>query len=235
MTAEEVIAKIVALEDPKGKAILMRHGAKEPIYGVQVNKLKTLIKPIKKDHTLSLALYASGISDAMYLAGLIADENKISKDELRRWAKEAYWFYLSEYAVPWVAAESPYGWELAQEWLASDDVHLQEVGWATLNSLAGYKADADLDLPAFSALLASLPSKIHKAEGRLKYVMNGFIIAVGSYVLPLKAEALAAAESIGNVEIHMGNTACKVPSAADQIHKMAAAGRAGKKRKTTKC
>ena len=36
--------------------------------------LKKYQKRIKKDYQLSLDLYDSGVSDAMYLAGLIADE-----------------------------------------------------------------------------------------------------------------------------------------------------------------
>ena len=74
--------------------------------------MKKLVKKIKKDHELSLELFATGNSDAMYLAGLIADEDKISKSDLNRWAREAPWYHISEYAVAWVAAESRFGWEL---------------------------------------------------------------------------------------------------------------------------
>jgi hypothetical protein len=65
--------------------------------------------------------------------------------------------------------------------------------------------------------------------------MNGFIIAVGSYVTPLGPEALAAAETIGKVTVNMGGTACKVPLATDTIQKVIGMGRQGKKRKTAMC
>ena len=45
----------------------------------------------------------------MYLAGLIADENKMTKEDLQEWVEMAYWYLLSEYTVPSVAAESRYG------------------------------------------------------------------------------------------------------------------------------
>lgn len=41
----------------------MKHGASEPFFGVKVTDLKKLVKPIKKDLLLSLALYKTGKSD----------------------------------------------------------------------------------------------------------------------------------------------------------------------------
>ena len=113
MTKDEVMQALQANGSEQTKTILMRHGAREPFFGVKVGDLKPLMKQIKKDHALSLELYATGNSDAMYLAGLIADEHQISPGELQTWAEEAYWYMISEYTVAWVAAESPHGWELA--------------------------------------------------------------------------------------------------------------------------
>ena len=65
--------------------------------------------------------------------------------------------------------------------------------------------------------------------------MNGFVIAVGSYVKPLTADAIAAARKIGKVTVDMGDTACKVPDAATYIDKVKKRGTLGKKRATAKC
>jgi hypothetical protein len=76
---------------------------------------------------------------------------------------------------------------------------------------------------------------IHEAPNDVRYTMNGFIIAVGSYVKPLLKQAKRAASAIGAVSVNMGDTACKVPLASAYIEKIEAAGRVGKKRKTIKC
>ena len=73
MTAKDVLAQLKALGTEQTKKTHMRHGAKEPFYGVKVADLKVLQKKIKTDHALALELYDTGNSDAMYLAGLIAD------------------------------------------------------------------------------------------------------------------------------------------------------------------
>jgi hypothetical protein len=65
--------------------------------------------------------------------------------------------------------------------------------------------------------------------------MNGFVIAVGSYVKALTTLALQTAAKIGSVSVEMGGTACKVPDAAAYIKKVQQRGAIGKKRKTAKC
>ena len=48
-------------------------------------------------------------------------------------------------------------------------------------------------------------------------------------------QAKATAQKLGTVDGDMGGTACKVPLALEYIEKTEKSGRAGKKRKTTRC
>ena len=82
----------------------------------------------------------------MYLAGLIADDAQMTKKNLQRWIANATHEPLASFTVPWVAAGSPRGWELALEWIDSKKVLTAEAGWATLRSLVSIKDDSDLDL-----------------------------------------------------------------------------------------
>ena len=115
MTKEEVLSELDSYGDAQTKKTLMRHGAREPLFGVRVGDLKKILKKTKKNHELSLELYETGNSDAMYLAGLMADEKQITKEQLNHWVENAYWYNLSEYAVAWVAAETPFGFEIGLE------------------------------------------------------------------------------------------------------------------------
>jgi hypothetical protein len=65
--------------------------------------------------------------------------------------------------------------------------------------------------------------------------MNGFVIAVGTHVKPLLKQAMDVARQIGVVSVDVGDTACKVRLASEQIEKMVATGRVGQKRKTIRC
>src|SRR3981081_3131644 len=129
MSAMIVIEELQSLGSESIKKVLIKHGAREPFYGVKVEHLKKIHKRIKKDYKLALELYETGISDAMYLAGLIADDARMTKKDLQRWVEQAYWYMLSEYTVPWVAAESPHGWTLGLEWIESKTEGIAAAGW----------------------------------------------------------------------------------------------------------
>lgn len=235
MTADEVLAELATLGNETTKKVLMRHGAREPFYGVKIEDLKKVQKRIKKNHALALALYDTGNSDAMYLAGLIADPAKMKKSDLQKWVKNAHWYMLSEYTVAWVAADSPHGPELAREWIESLDEGVASAGWSTWSSLVATRSDRDLDLDELKSLLERVESDINAAPNRVRYTMNGFVIAVGSYVTPLSEAAKATARAIGTVVVEMGGTSCKVPAALEYIEKVENAGKQGKKRKRAGC
>lgn len=235
MTVEETMQELEAMGNPSTKKVLTKHGAQEPFWGVKVGDMKKLVKKIKKDHQLSLELYETGNTDAMYFAGLIADENEISKEDLQNWVGKAYWYMLSEYTVAWIAAESRFGWELGLEWIDSDNEMIATAGWSTLSNLASIKKDEELDLEAFSALLDRVEKNIHDSPNRVRYVMNGFVISVGAYIASLTEKALGVGENIGKVNVEMGGTACKVPDAVPYIKKIDDKGRIGKKRKMARC
>jgi hypothetical protein len=83
-------------------------------------------------------------------------------------------------------------------------------------------------------LLARVAKTIHEQPNRVKYVMNGFVIAVGCYVKPLHKLAVDTAKKIGKVDVDLVGD-CKIPSAPDKIKQVAARRAIGKKRKSAKC
>jgi len=235
MTAAEIVKQLKPLGKDSYKKVLLNHGVKEPVFGVKIEDLKKIQKRVKKDYQLALDLYDTGIYDAMYLAGLVADDLKMTKRDLQHWVAKANCAAVSEFTVPWVAAESTRGRELALEWIESKQESVASTGWATLSSLVAVKDDADLDLAELKQLLQRVQKTIHQQPNRVRHVMNAFVIAVGSYVRALTDVALQTGTKIGPVTVDMGGTACKVPYVADQIQKVQKRGALGKKRKTTKC
>jgi 3-methyladenine DNA glycosylase AlkD len=235
MTANEILNELKPLGRDSYKKVLLNHGVREPVFGVKIEDLKKIQKRVKKDYRLALDLYDTGVYDAMYLAGLIADDSKMTRKDLRHWLENANSPALCTYTVAWVAAESNYGRELALEWIDSDREDTAATGWATLTGLVAITDDADLDLAELKRLLHRVQKTIHDQPDRVRYVMNGFVIAVGSYVQGLTDLALQTAAKIGPVTVDMGGTACKVPAAAEYIQKVRQRGAIGKKRKTAKC
>jgi len=235
MTTNEILDDLKANGSQAIKNVLVKHGAKEPFFGVKIEYLQKLRRKLKANQALALELYDTGISDAMYLAGLIAEPEKFTKPQLQKWAKAATWSMLSEYAVAWVAAESRYARELAKAWIDSPKETIASTGWSTLSSYVAITPDDELDIPELQGLLGKVVQELPSKPDRVRYCMNAYVIAAGCYVLPLLKGAKAAAKALGLVKVSMGETSCKVPDALGYIEKVEAMGRLGRKKKEARC
>lgn len=236
MTAKEILDELRALGSESYKRMMMKnYGVKEPCFGVKIGDMKKIQKRIKKDYQLALDLYATGNYDAMYLAGLIADDARMQKKDLNGWAEKAYAGSLPGAAVAWTAAGSPHGREVALEWIDSMKPMVAVAGWSTLSCIVALKDDGELDLPELKRLLQRVQKTIHQAPDAVRYAMNNFVISLGGYVKPLTDLAMEVGEKVGPVHADLGDNDCGIPFAPDYIRKMQKHGNWGKKRKTVKC
>ncbi len=235
-TASEILAELEPLGSASYKRTMMKnHGVQEPCFGVKIGDLQKIRKRIGVDYQLALDLYATGNYDAMYLAGMIADDARMTRSDLERWADAAHGGCLAGTTVPSVAVGSPAGLDLAREWIESDAPRRVGMGWATLVQHVSIAPDAKLDLAWIEGLLDRVEASIHGQTDAVRYAMNSFVIGVGCFVAPLSDRALAVAEKIGPVTADLGPNACQVPFAPDYIRKVRDMGRVGKKRKSAKC
>lgn len=234
MTADEIVAELRTLGTPQIKKIWMNYGAQEPCFGVKVEDMKKILKRVKGDHQLALDLYDTGIADAMYLAGLLVDDHKMTEGDLEKWLRGASDGWVADFTLPWVAGSSPHARPLALKWIDSNDDLTAATGWGTYSSFITITPDAKLDLDEITGLLKRAETSIHTRSDRVKASMNQFVCFVGCYVLPLHALALETAHTIGPVSVKRKGS-CKLPSAAEQIGKFVARGAVGRKRKSAKC
>jgi 3-methyladenine DNA glycosylase AlkD len=233
-TVQKVMSALKKKGNPQRRQLFQKHGAKDKLYGVSVADMKVIAKTIKGQQDLACELYGTGNYDAMYLAGMVARGQEMTKKQLQTWATAADWQLISEYTVPWVAAESSHGRGLALKWMDARKEHVAACGWSTYGGIVATAEDETLDLAEIKSLLKRVEKELDAAPNRVRYTMNGFVIAVGAYVKPLLKQAKATAKKLGKVEVDMHGTSCKVPVALDNISKIEGMGRIGKKRKTTR-
>lgn len=224
MDAAQIVAQLRPLGQDGYKRILLNHGVVEPVFGVKIEELKKIQKMVKKDYQLALDLYDTGIYDAMYLAGLIADDKAMSQADLRHWVRHATSATLSQYTVPWVAAQGVHGRVLALEWIDAAEPRIVVSGWATLSSLVALTDDDRLDLAELRALMQRVQATMAAQPPSVQSAMTGFLSAVGSYVAPLTQAV---------TEISAGPL--QLAAVAEAIRKLEQRGTLGKKRKTVKC
>jgi 3-methyladenine DNA glycosylase AlkD len=236
-TVTSIMADLKKRGSEQTRRTYARHGMATPhMFGVSVADLKVIAKTIKGQQALACELYATGNLDAMYLAGMVADGAQMTEKQLNEWAEGAAGLrMISEYTVPWVTVENTRARDLAMRWIKSKKEHVACSGWCTHAGLVATKPDEALDLTEIEKLLGTVVKGIGGAQNRVRYTMNGFVIAVGTYVKPLLKQAKAAAREMGAVSVDVGDTACTIPLATAYIEKSEKSGRAGNKRKTIRC
>lgn len=230
------MAELAAKGSEATKKLWVKHGAKEPFFGVKIADLKVIQKKLKGDQALALQLYATGNGDAQYLAGLVADGKKMTTAQLDTWAKTAGWCMISSTIVPWVASEHAEGVALAMKWVDAKSDVVALAGWRTLGALVTIVPDEELPVKQLGALLDRVAKTLHATkDDEVRLAMNYFIIACGTYCAALGAKAIATARKVGQVEADMGDTACKIPDAEAYIEKSRKGAPVAPKRKTVRC
>ncbi len=235
MELQDVMRELEALGNERIKQIYIRHGAREPLFGVTTGAMKPLAKTIKKEYSLSMALYATGNYDAAYFAGMIADPGKMQPTDFETWMKTAYCHMMSDYVVAVTLAETDFAQEVADRWIDSDKELYMSAGWCCYCWLLGTRPDEWFEKSKLLTMLRRVEQTIHGQPNHTRYAMNEFVMAVGISYRPLHEEALAAAQRIGTVSVDWGKTGCKTPSAPEAIRKAVDKGRIGFKRRGVRC
>ena len=234
MTVPEILGELHAHGQENIRLIHLNHGAHEPCLGVRIGDMKPIRKRIRMDYQIALDLYDTGVYDAMYLAGLVADDAKMTRNDLEKWVRHAS-LPIATYPVAWVASGSPAGLDAARDWIDDPDEVIAAAGWATWSCLVSVRGDEAFDLEELRGLLERVERTIHNERNDVRYQMNAFVIALGSWVASLTEAAKRAGAAIGPVTVDVGKTACRIPYAPDYIANVEARGTIGKKKKTAKC
>lgn len=231
----EVMRELESLGSERTKKQYISQGAREPLFGVASGAMKPIAKKIKNNQSLAEELYATGNYDAMYLAGMIADPQKMTPADFERWIEKAYFYMISDYIVAVTLAETDFAQEVADKFIASGEELVMSAGWSCYEWLLGSRKDTEFDRNKILTMLEYVEKHIHTQPNRTRYAMNGFVMAVGISFIPLHEEALRTAERIGEVSVSMGKRACSVPKAFEMIKRETDKGRLGFKRKNVRC
>lgn len=216
MTLDEVMATLEKAGSAQTKKTYLRHGAKEPLFGVQFATLKDLSKKLRTNHDLACALWDTGNFDARNLAVKLADPAQMTPARLDAWARANDVPMCVSYVAA-LASEGPHGLARAEAWLRAADVVTRGTGWSLVGALA-MRDEVTADA-WFLARLAEIERTIKAVPNAERGTMNQALIAIGGRSAALRKAVAAAAKRIGPVDVDHGDTACKTPDAREYVDK----------------
>ena len=235
MEFEAVMAELELLATPYSKKSYISRGAMEPVFGVATGKMKPMSKIIKQDQALAEELYATGIFDAMYFAGVIAEPNAMTEADYERWMDDAYFYMLSDSVVSVTLSESDIAEEVADKWIKSGEDLRMSGGWSCYCWLLGSRKDEEFSKEKIAEMLADVEKHVHDMPPHAKDAMNNFVYTVATSYLPLHDEAKETARRIGKIEIEREGKKPKIVDAFESIQTQIEKDRIGFKRKYVRC
>ena len=120
MNVDAILAALSQLATERMKKYYLAQGVREPVYGAPTGAMKPIARPLNGNQAIAEALYATGVFDAMYLAGMICDVDTMTSADFRRWMDQAYCAFIAESVVAVSLAETSFAQELAVKLLAED-------------------------------------------------------------------------------------------------------------------
>src|ERR1700709_553151 len=108
-TVATILADLRSRATEQTRRTYIRHGhPADQTLGVSSADMKLIAKTIKKQQALACELYDTGIFEARYLAGRVADGAQLTTKQLHKWAAAAANMpMVSEFTIPWVTLENP--------------------------------------------------------------------------------------------------------------------------------
>ncbi len=216
MNFDQAMKELEAAGTAQYRKTWARHGIRENMFGVSFATLEKLRKQIKVDHALAAQLWATGNHDARVLATMIADPQAIADKQAEAWVKD-FSNYTMAGMFSRMMAKSPIGQKKAEKWHKAKDEWIASTGWGVIAYLA--MDNPQLPDEYFDPFLELIAASIHQQKNRVRYEMNGALIAIGLRNETLEKKAVAVARKIGKVEVDHGETGCKTPDAAEYIAK----------------
>ncbi|KAA5539424.1 DNA alkylation repair protein [Roseiconus nitratireducens] len=175
-------------------------------FGIGLTKLRKLAKQIGREPKLAAQLWKSDIYDAKVIAILIDDPKAISKEQAERQVEQINAGMLSHVFASCDAplAKSPIAFELAEEWMNSQDEVRRRCGYSLLYELSKRKVKA-MDDDYCLQRIADIREHIHDEPMWVREAMNTALMGLGKRNKTLNQAAIKAAKAIGPVQIDYGD------------------------------
>ena len=209
MTLAQAMAALEAKGSEQTRKTYLRHGAREPLFGVKFGDLRPLAKRIGKDQALARQLWASGNSDARLLACMVSDPAQSSEAEMDDWLADIDTYFLVDTFVAEVASKVPGQRKRAERWIASDRDRTAQAGWDLMNHVA--LNDAAIPDDYFVRQLDLIATRMGRYGNWTRRSASNTITGIGLRNDALESEARRAATSMGHVEFDPGQTSCVMP------------------------
>jgi 3-methyladenine DNA glycosylase AlkD len=190
-----LISQLAELGSEKDRAGMARYAINvDDAFGVSIYELRRLAKPLRRDHGLALALWATGNHEARLLATIVDDPALVDEAQMESWVLDVDSWDVCDQLTSNLFDKTALAYAKAHAWAAREEEFVKRAAFALMAALAVQdKAAPDDRLLAFLPLIEA-----HADDSRnfVKKAVNWALRNIGKRNGALHAAAVACAQRI---------------------------------------
>ena len=198
-TVTEVMEKLTAQADPDQLEGMSRYGiTTEKRLGVTVPQMRVIAKQTGKDHQLALALWETGIAEAMIVAAMVDVPAEVTEAQMEAWVVSFNSWDVCDQVCMNLFEKTPQAWQKVRDWSVREQEFVKRAGYALLACLAWHdKSAADED---FIAMLPVIKSGATDERNYVKKAVSWALRNIGKRNSNLNAIALQTAQDLKEMD-----------------------------------
>jgi 3-methyladenine DNA glycosylase AlkD len=166
--------------------------------GVSVPDMRRIAKDIGKNHQLALKLWDTGIPEAMIVAGMVAEPDKLTEEQMEDWVVDINSWDICDQVCMNLFEKSPYAEQKIFEWSAREEEFVKRTAYALIACLAWH--DKDASDQAFTKYFPVIKNGSTDERNFVKKAVNWALRNIGKRNIELNQAAIQVAREIQAVD-----------------------------------
>jgi 3-methyladenine DNA glycosylase AlkD len=163
-------------------------------YGVSSATMAPLVKRLRRDHDLALALWDTGWLEARILAAFVAEPARTTASQMDRWCRDFDNWAVCDSTCLHLFSRTPLAWRRVDMWSRRREEFVRRAGFALIASLAVHDKTAPDD--RFLRLLPLIETTARDERNFVRKAVNWALRQIGKRNLALNGAAVVVARRL---------------------------------------
>jgi len=198
-SVEQVLEILRGMARPDQVTGMARYGmAAEGRLGVAVPEMRKLAKKLGKHHQLALDLWKTGIPEAQIVAGMVAEPEELTENQMEDWVKQINSWDVCDQVCMNLFEKSPLAWGKILDWSEREEEFVKRSAYALIACLAWH--DKETGDGRFIQLMPVIKRGATDERNYVKKAVNWALRNIGKRNLKLNAVAIKTAKEIQQID-----------------------------------
>lgn len=166
--------------------------------GVSVPDMRKIAKQNGKDHSVALELWDTRIPEAQIVAGLIAEPEKLTEEQMEHWVKDINSWDVCDQVCMNLFDKSPFAWKKIHEWSSRDEEFVKRTAFSLIACIAWH--DKTLPDEKLIELFPLIKREATDERNFVKKAVNWALRHIGKKNKNLNKAAIKLAKEIKQID-----------------------------------